>query len=678
MLNHVKTSPLVIILTVLLAACGGGGNDSVNVDRYTVSTTASLGGGIGPVSATVDRNANTSFVITPDANYGIASVTGCGGTLSDDNTTYTTGPITEDCTVDASFVTFAAAAAPTLSYSIKTFRFSWVDQASATHYRLLENPDGSSGYTQVGKDILQGTGFVELVVPLYARVEARYILQTCTGSSCLDSASVVVGDNLVKAIGYIKGSNTEEKDGFGNHVALSADGKTLAVSAPGEDGNTTGINGDEADNSVSNIGAVYLYRDSGSGWSQQAYVKASNTQDRDWFATSIALSADGTTLAVGAVGEASSATGINGDEMDNSQYRAGAAYVYRYSNGAWSQQAYVKASNTETGDNFGGAIALSADGNTLAVGATGEKSSATGINGDQTNNATGITGTAGAVYVYRYSSGAWSQQVYVKASNTETGDSFGGAVALSADGNTLAAGAIGEKSNATGIDGDQMNNSASNSGAVYVYRYSSGAWLQQAYVKASNTEAFAKFGNDLALNADGNTLAVAAFQEDRDSMGGWAPESGAAYIYRYNGSTWEHQAYLNASDVREGNEFGESIALSADGNTLVAGSRFESSKSVGINGSQADTTEDFGSLDITHGAAGAAYIFRYDGGAWSQYAFVKASNTDNFDQFGASVALSADGNTLAVGAINEDSNGQGISGDQTDNSASKAGAVYLY
>ena len=180
----------------------------------------------------------------------------------------------------------------------------------------------------------------------------------------------------------------------------------------------------------------------------------------------MALSSDGNTLAVGANGEDSNATGINGDQPNNSASEAGAVYVFTRSGSTWSQQAYVKASNTKAGDAFGRRVALSGDGNTLAVGAEDEKSNATGLNGDQSDN---TASSAGAVYVFTRSGNTWSQQAYVKASNTTTNDLLGTSVALSGNGNTLAVGAQGEDSNATGINGDPTDNSANSAGAVYVY-----------------------------------------------------------------------------------------------------------------------------------------------------------------------------------------------------------------
>ncbi|MFO0774985.1 MAG: cadherin-like beta sandwich domain-containing protein [Nitrospiraceae bacterium] len=258
---------------------------------------------------------------------------------------------------------------------------------------------------------------------------------------------------------YAKASNTGTLDKFGRTVAL--DGDTLVVGTIGEDSAATGINGNQSDNSASGSGAVYVFTRNGSTWTQQAYIKASNTGAFDEFGASVALSGD--TLAVGAIGEDSSATGINGNEADNSASSSGAVYVFTRSGTTWTQQAYVKASDTEAGNLFGWSLALSGD--TLAVGATQENSSATGVNGNEANNS--ATGS-GAVYVFTRSGSTWSQQAYVKASNTGANDTFGHSVALSGD--TLAVAALGEDSAATGINGNEADNSASASGAAYVFR----------------------------------------------------------------------------------------------------------------------------------------------------------------------------------------------------------------
>jgi len=204
---------------------------------------------------------------------------------------------------------------------------------------------------------------------------------------------------------------------------------------------------------------------SGTTWVQQAYVKASNTGPGDLFGYSVALSGDGSTLAVGAYLEDSAATGIGGNQTSNAAADAGAVYVFTRSSGAWSQQAYVKASNTGSSDVFGCSVALSGDGSTLAVGAYSEGSSATHLGGNQADDS---TLDAGATYVFTRSGAMWSQSGYVKASNTDKGDLFGIAVALSGDGALLAVSARGEDGAAAGVGGDPTDNSVASAGAVYL------------------------------------------------------------------------------------------------------------------------------------------------------------------------------------------------------------------
>ncbi|HSK04408.1 MAG TPA: integrin [Kofleriaceae bacterium] len=335
---------------------------------------------------------------------------------------------------------------------------------------------------------------------------------------------------------YVKAPNTGAGDAFGYSVALSGDGATLAVGAPVEDSAATGVGGDAADNTADAAGAVYVLARSGNAWRHEAYVKASNTDAGDFFGFSVALSGDGATLAVGALFEAGAATGVGGDQASNAAPGAGAAYVFRRHGQTWTQQAYVKASNTAADDAFGASVALSADGATLAVGAYGEDSAATGIGGDEGDQA---APGAGAAYVFARSGGAWTQQAYVKASNTGAGDSFGVALALSADGATLAVGASGEASAATGVGGDPADDTAPAAGAVYLLERCGGAWHPRSYVKASNAGAGDTFGAAVALSGSGAILAANAVGEASaatgvggDQASNAAPYAGAIYVFR--------------------------------------------------------------------------------------------------------------------------------------------------
>ena len=458
---------------------------------------------------------------------------------------------------------------------------------------------------------------------------------------------------------YLKASNTEESDSFGFAVAISGD--TLAVAATFEDSSATGVAGDQNNNGSIESGAVYIFVRNGTTWSQQAYLKASNTGVRDNFGWTLALSGD--ILIVGAPMEDSNATGVNGDQNNNNAEDAGAAYIFVRNGTTWSQQAYLKASNTDAQDNFGYAVSVS--GETAVVGAPQEDSSATGINADLSDNGTLFSG---AVYVFVRNGATWSQQASCKASNTGMLDEFGYAISISGD--TLVVGAFSEDSSASGINGNQADDSANGAGAAYVFVRKGANWSQQAYLKASNSGADDFFG--ISVSISGESLVVGAVQEGSSAKGvngdqtnNLLPRSGAAYVFVRDGATWTQQAYLKASNPDILDYFGATLALSGD--ILIVGASFEASNATGINGDQSDNT-------VT---SGAAYLFVRAGTTWSQRAYLKASNQQPYIGFaGGSVAVS--GETAVIGAAGESSKATGVNGDQSDRSAPGAGAAYVF
>ena len=393
------------------------------------------------------------------------------------------------------------------------------------------------------------------------------------------------------------------------------------------------------------------------GVRQRAYLKASNTDLGDLLGWSVAVSGD--TVIVSAIGEDSQSTGANGDDSDDSAPSSGAVYVYVRQGTEWIQQAYLKASNSDSVDQFG--LSISIDEDTLVAGARLEASHATGVNGNEADNS---LFRAGAAYVFVREDGVWSQQAYLKASNTESGDQFGYSVSVSGD--TIVVGANGEDSAAAGIDGDGNDNSAPASGAAYVFERTGTTWSQVAYLKASNPDAGDEFGD--AVSISGDTIAIGARTESSasgDPLDNSVPGSGAVYVFHRAGGTWSQEAVLKADNAGPSDWFGFSVSASDE--TIL----------VGAIGEDGGTSEIDGLDDDAAPGAGAAYIFvRESLGVWSQQAKLKASNTESNDAFARRVSVS--GNIAVVGAHNEDSGSNGPDGDQDDNGSTNSGAAYVF
>ena len=578
----------------------------------------------------------------------------------------------------------------TMSFGLKQFELNWLAVADADYYRLLANLDGSAGFSQIGSNLSAATTSttVAVAVHLYPWEVARYALEACNADGCSRSAEVSPVDGLLDTIGYVKASNSDVDDQFGGgsviyglSAAISRDSKTLAVTSIFEDSAAVGIDGDDADNSALDAGAVYVFAQGDAGWTQQAYVKASNTDWSDQFGYSVALSGDGNTLAVGANLEASSATGVNGDQDDNSVLGAGAVYIFVRDGETWNQQAYVKASNTEAGDVFGYQVGLSFDGNTLAVAAQGEDSAAPGVNFDELNN---DAGGAGAAYVFSRSGTNWTQQAYLKASNTEENDLFGSSIAISDDGDTIVVGALDEDGGQPGVNGDPTDNSGRGSGASYVFSRNGESWSQEAYIKGLNTERADAFGAAVSLSADGNTLAVGAPDENNTATGVNADvdyrvgsderndhSNGATYVFARENGSWAQQAYIKPSHIGQFDQFGTRVTLSGDGDLLAVGVPLEDSPAAGINGTRED--DEAGGSEF-----GAVYLYTRNAGVWVEHSYVKAPNAGVYDEFGSIIALNGDGTTMIVGARFEDSAASGINGDRMNEEARDAGAIYIY
>lgn len=433
---------------------------------------------------------------------------------------------------------------------------------------------------------------------------------------------------------YLKASNPGIGDEFGTSVAVS--GTTVVVGGPREDSNARGVGGNQMDNSASNSGAAYVFRYAGGAWTQEAYLKSSNSDAGDEFGSAVAIS--GGIIAVAAQSERSNANGVGGNQSDNSAPSAGAAYVFRRTSAGWVQEAYLKC---DAG--YRKLVSVAVSGNTVA------------------------TGCLGRVGVFtRSAAGVWTRQAGLTASNYDGWwDSFGHSVALFGD--TLVAGAYGEESNATGVNGNQLDNSVPFAGAAYVFRRTGTSWSQEAYLKASNPGTWDRFG--FAVAVYGSYIVVGAFGEasnatgiDGDQANNSAPDTGAVYVFRRSTAGWSQEAYLKPQSAHSRRTyFGLTVAVrqEVDGTVYVA-----SGARLGVDGIVWIHERVVGSLGL---------------GVWATAGSYTAPNAESADNFGVALAMSDDKYPwVVVGASFEDSSATGVNGDMANNSTSSSGAAYVF
>jgi len=315
-------------------------------------------------------------------------------------------------------------------------------------------------------------------------------------------------------------SDGAASDYFGYSVAVSGD--TALIGSYLDD---VGANGDQ--------GSAYVFTRSGTTWTEQQKLTASDGALGDDFGYSVAVSGD--TAVVTAVFHNA---GGNSDQ--------GSAYVFTRSGTTWTEQSKLTASDGAANDQFGRSVALSGD--TAVVGAHADN---VGANSDQ-----------GSAYVFTRSGTTWTEQAKLTASDGAASDYFGMSVALSGD--TVVVGAWLDN---VGANADQ--------GSAYVFTRSGTTWTEQAKLTASDGAASDYFGVSVSVNLD--TVAIGA---PFDNVGANA-DQGSAYVFTRSGTTWTEQAKLTASDGGAGDSFGVSFSMS--GNTAVVGAY---SDNVGSNADQ--------------------------------------------------------------------------------------------
>ena len=296
---------------------------------------------------------------------------------------------------------------------------------------------------------------------------------------------------------------------------------------------------------------------------------------------SVAVSGDGNTALIGAA-----------DDNGN----VGAAWVFTRSGSTWTQQGSKLTATGETGKGeLGSSVALSRDGNTALIGAADDN------------------GNVGAAWVFTRSGSTWTQQGSKLTATGETGKGeLGSSVALSGDGNTALTGAADDNGNV---------------GAAWVFTRSASTWTQQgSKLTANDAVGFPGFGSSVAISMDGNTALIGG-PSDFSNLG-------AAWAFVRSGSTWTQQgSKLTPNDALGFGQFGSSVALSGDGNTALIGAQAQDN-------------------------VGAVWMFTRSGSTWAQQGSKVPAppGTSGGAEFGASVALSTDGQTAAIGAPAESGN----------------------
>ena len=356
--------------------------------------------------------------------------------------------------------------------------------------------------------------------------------------------------------------------GYGIAVAMSTDGSTAVV---GQLGDST---------STDVPGVAHIYTSDGANWAQQAELTASDPSYDTLFGNAVAISADGDTVIVGDPGEC-------GYGLENCEH--GAAYVFTRSGSTWTQQAELHG-----GPGFGGAVALSSDGNTALVGA-------------------GLSGYYGRFHahggnapptLFSRSGTTWTQETTLNASNASGPfDDFGYAVALSADGSTA-------------LIGDPTQDE--DAGAAYVFTGSGANWTQQAELTGNGLATGSEFGASVALSADGHTSLI----------GAPSPDGGSAYLFGGSGSSWTQQSELTPDDAEVkafDGWFGDAVALDSEGNVALVGAPW--------------AEEDFG----------AVYAFAGEGSSWGQLGEFVLAKATPYDYFGDAVALNGEGDVALIG-----------------------------
>ena len=331
------------------------------------------------------------------------------------------------------------------------------------------------------------------------------------------TTTVILPDYTTYSETQFTASNAEAGDNFGVACDMSGDGTITVFGAPFEDGAT---------NTLSSSGAVYVYENG----TEVAILRASDAETGGSFGRDVAISKDGSTIAVGSPSRSSGGT----------YFSDGAVYVYEKPTNGWtttsSEDARLTHTPTDDSQNLGQGVVISDNGDTVVA-----------ISDPGSNSPTDVD----KAHVYEKPTNGWastSSSAILTASNGDHGDNFGSGLVISGDGSVIAIGAPDEDTTQT------------SSGTVYVYERPTNGWAtstEDHFLGAPTRTFGGEFGVSCSLNEDGTVLAV----------GEWGYSStGRVHVLEYSGSSWSHSAILTGSSGYTGTK----VDVSRDGTTVAA------------------------------------------------------------------------------------------------------------
>jgi len=485
------------------------------------------------LTGTDSDNADANLVYSVESDGSFANI----ATLSQDSSVFTITPLAEGvATPGSSTLTFKVSDGISFGSGTTVFSLTFGPDWSATPTEsILRASDGQAndnlGYADAPVTSISGDGnYVVVGAPNHDNNGAFYVFAK-SGSTWSEQAKIAGSANA---------------EFMGSSASINYDGTYIIVGARGF---------------ATNTGAAYVFTRSGSTWSQQQRIQASDAQLTDYFGWAVSINSDATYAIVGAPYE------------DTNGSNAGSAYIFSRSGSTWTQRAKIQSSDIQAGDLFGQKLSMSGDGTYVVISAHLED----GGGGDPSSN-------AGAAYIFTGSGATWSQQAKLVSNDIQVNDRFSGlSVSINNDGTYAIVGAYQED----GGVGDPL----SNAGAAYIFTRSGSTWTQQAKLVASDAQASDFLGWSVAVNSDGTFVIIGSWGED-GGAGDPASGAGAAYIFSRSESTWTEIKKLTASDAQAGDAYGGNVSISGDGTAAV----------VSASG------EDGGAGDPTSGA-GALYIY---------------------------------------------------------------------